>query len=124
MQNRLHAANLSVPIDNLPENLVRKLSNDIVLLESSRLGLRRHGKNIFERLITFIDEFLWKSSNDVHEHALRARKPRENMNKKKQQNINNNDGMGIQGIDDDDYNIIDTEDDSSDDDDDILYILA
>eukprot|EP01084_Bolivina_argentea_P213786 362998_1 len=36
--------------------------------------------------------------------------------KKKQQNINNHDGLGMQGIDDD-YNIIDTEDDSSDDDD-------
>merc|ERR1712129_68375 len=76
LQNKLNAANLSVPIDNLPENLVRKLSKDIVLLESTRLGLRRHGPAIFERLIKFVDEFLWKSSNNVHEHALRARKPR------------------------------------------------
>eukprot|EP01083_Nonionella_stella_P090653 253249_1 len=82
MQNKLNvdAANLSVAIDNLPDNFVRKLSKDIVLLESTRLGLRRHGDAIFLRLIQFVDEFLWKSSNDVHEHVFKGRRPRKNMN--------------------------------------------
>eukprot|EP01083_Nonionella_stella_P226005 803039_1 len=77
MQNKLHAAGLSVPIDNLPVHFVRRLSQDIVLLESTRLGLRRHGEAVFSRFTQFVDGFLWKSSNDAH--ALKARKHRKNV---------------------------------------------
>merc|ERR1712176_1311365 len=122
MQNKIHASNLSVPLDNLPENLVRKLSNDIVLLESTRLGLRRHGDAIFQRLINFVDEFLWKSSNDVHDHALRARKPKKNK-KNKKVNINNNNN-DVQIGDEEEYVHIDAESSEDDDDDEDDLIIG
>eukprot|EP01084_Bolivina_argentea_P002584 4779_1 len=122
MQHTLNAANLSVPIDNLPENFVRKLSKDIVLLEATRLGLRRHGDAIFPRLIKFVDEFLWKSSNDVHEHALRARKPHKKRKPRKVKNQPQNDG--IVGVGDDPgYPAFDEEESSSGDDEDGLLIM-
>eukprot|EP01083_Nonionella_stella_P088320 246055_1 len=78
MQNTFYVTNVSAAI-NLPENFVRKLSKDILLLEATRYGIRKHGDAMFKPLMEFVDELIWKSSKDVHEHALRAKKLRKNM---------------------------------------------
>ena len=119
LQNKLHAADLSIRIDNFSEDLVRKLSADIVELEATRLGLRRHGTEILEHIIKFVHEFLWKSSNDSHEAILKRKRRK---NKRRDGKLN---GLVDSDSDSSDseeemLNIVeDTDSDDDDDDDDI-----
>ena len=108
LENKLHAANLSVRIDNLPKDLVRKLSTDIVQLEATRLGLRRHGTEILPHIIKFVHEFLWKSSNDSHEAILKRKKPRKDQRKKLE---SGNVGGPLANADDTDSDESDSDDD-------------
>ena len=108
MQMKLESASLTVRIDNLPEASVRNLSQDIIQLEATRLGLRRHGATILPHLVTFIHQFLWKSSIGTHDDVL-LDKPRKV--RKEQSNKVETGDVQIGG------GVVDQDEESSDDDD-------
>ena len=80
---------------------------------------------MLEKLIKFVDEFLWRSSNDVHAYALQTRKSKK---KPKQKRAADNNKGGIQGIYNDWTNVggvvdeEESEEESSEDDGDPLVI--